>query len=435
MIRPLVALVFLALAPSASDAPVHPGQPGGDLRLPVQTAYVAPDPEALRFRGNADVIPFTQPGLTLQWFAEFWKGGVVQPAVEVTLPRNARVRLRLTVSTEPRDGNWETAPSITYERSAVGGNGPVRVPFDSIGVSGEGYVRFALDADGGIAPQLKVHALLLRGGPATDAIANRTPRRNAASVHLRYPVDSALTVTGFYNEIVAVDDPVTTYYMATGFARGYFGMQVNSPTERRIIFSVWDAGNGTTADDRSSVSADDQTQLLAKGEGVVAEVFGNEGTGGHSHLVYPWKTGSVQRFYVTAQLDGTHTIYSGYWFHPERNAWMLIARFRAPKDGQGLRRLYSFSENFGGETGHLRRRARFGPAWIRLSTGELRELTSATFSHDPTGRVDRLDRMMGVEEGRWFLQHGGFVSGSTATGTVMTRPATARPPRIDLPPT
>jgi hypothetical protein len=39
------------------------------------------------------------------------------------------------------------------------------------------------------------------------------------------------------------------------------------------------------------VSKDDQTQLLAKGEGVEASVFGHEGTGGHSHLVYPWKTG------------------------------------------------------------------------------------------------------------------------------------------------
>lgn len=30
------------------------------------------------------------------------------------------------------------------------------------------------------------------------------------------------------------------YYMACGWHRGYLGMQVNSPTERRIIFSVRD---------------------------------------------------------------------------------------------------------------------------------------------------------------------------------------------------
>lgn len=45
--------------------------------------------------------------------------------------------------------------------------------------------------------------------------------------------------------------------------------------------------------------------------------FGNEGTGGHSHLKYPWKTGTPQRFLVTAQpTNATFTIFSGYYFHP-----------------------------------------------------------------------------------------------------------------------
>ena len=44
---------------------------------------------------------------------------------------------------------------------------------------------------------------------------------------------------------------MATYYMACGWHRGYFGMQVNSPTERRIIFSVWDSGG--EAVDRSKV--------------------------------------------------------------------------------------------------------------------------------------------------------------------------------------
>ena len=64
-------------------------------------------------------------------------------------------------------------------------------------------------------------------------------------------------------------DPVGSYYMACGFRRGYFGIQVNSPTERRIIFSVWDSG--TEAVDRSKVSAEDRVQLMGKGEGVVAD--------------------------------------------------------------------------------------------------------------------------------------------------------------------
>jgi len=308
------------------------------------------------------------------------------------------------------------------------------VSFGTFSIADTGYQQFHLAlANGGASPETGVRALLLDGAAAAGAHFNLEPRRNAASVHLRFPTDSNTLVTGFYNEIVAVDDPVTTYYMACGFSRGYFGMQVNSLTERRIIFSVWDAASGSTANDRSTVAAENYTQLVAKGDGVEASVFGNEGTGGHSHLVYPWITGSTQRFFVTARPDGDATIYSGYWFHPDRKVWQLIASFRAAKDGKGLRRLYSFSENCGGSTGHLRRKALFGAQWIRLADDSWQELTTASFSHDPTGREARFDRFMGVENGRFFLSHGGFVPGYTTSGALFTRPASGAPPAITLP--
>lgn len=242
----------------------------------------------------------------------------------------------------------------------------------------------------------------------------------------------------FYSEVTAVDDPVTTFYMACGFRRGYFGMQVISPTERRIIFSVWDAGSGENANDRSEVAAENHVSLVGKGEGVETSVFGGEGTGGHSHLEYDWKTGETQRFLVTAEpVGGTQTIYSGYYFHPDQKAWMLIASMKAPKDGGYLRGLHGFSENFWGSTGHVRRKARYGNQWIRTPAGEWRELTTATFSHDPTGKDHRRDRFMGVEEGQFFLSHGGFVPGYTEFGEKFERPATGRAPQIDagdLPP-
>ena len=226
----------------------------------------------------------------------------------------------------------------------------------------------------------------------------------------------------FYNEVTAVTDPVATFYMACGFSRGYFGMQVNSPTERRIIFSVWDSGAGRPPIGGIRSPRKITSQLLAKGEGVVASAFGGEGTGGHSHLVYPWKTGEPQRFVVTAHPEDTHTDYAGYWFHPEKKVWQLIAKFRAPKDGEWLRGLHSFSENFIGNNGHLPRKALYGPQWIRTPDGAWQELTKASFSHDGTGKTARLDRFMGVENGRFFLAHGGFVPGSTKYGETFTRP-------------
>jgi len=93
-----------------------------------------------------------------------------------------------------------------------------------------------------------------------------------------------------------------------------------------------------------------------------------------------------------------------------------------------MRGLYSFSENFVGRNGHLVRKALYGNQWIAEPNGKWTELTSAKFSHDPTGKEDRLDRFMGLEKGQFFLSHGGFLDGFTDYGAVFQRPATGKLP-------
>ncbi len=248
---------------------------------------------------------------------------------------------------------------------------------------------------------------------------------------MNYPVPTNTVAAAFYCEVTAVDDPVATFYMACGWHRGYFGMQVNSATERRIIFSVWDSGN--EAVDRGNVAQSNRVTLVGKGEGVYTGDFGNEGTGGHSHLKYLWKTGEKQKFVITAQPEGTRTVFSGFYFHPDKRKWMLISSWSAPKEGGYLRGMHSFSENFWGDNGHVRRKALYGNQWLRTPKGDWVELTNARFSHDPTGKQDRLDRFMGVEDGQFFLSHGGFVEGFAQYGDAFARPATGKPPVIELP--
>lgn len=392
--RTSLLLLFLAFAARA------------ELRVPAFTAYLDPDPNGAKVSKDG-IAGWTNPAITVSWFGEVKTAGKLDAAVSVSTAEGTKFKL--------------TVGGQSQEATASG----TEVKFGEFTIAQPGYVRFTLSSP---QPRGELGALVLSGPSAEGAHFNLEPRRNAASVHLMYPLPQGEEVTAFYNEVTAVDDPVATYYMACGFARGYFGMQVNSPTERRIIFSVWDAGSGQNANTRAEVATENHTQLLAKGYGVEASVFGNEGTGGHSHLVYSWKTGEAQRFVVTAKADGTHTDYSGYWFHPGEKKWKLIASFRAPKDGKTLRGLYSFSENFGGANGHLRRKALYGPQWIRTSSGEWRELTEASFSHDGTGNANRLDRCMGVENGLFFLQHGGFVTGFTKFGEKFTRPARGTPP-------
>ena len=409
-----VVVASLAVAVSAS---------GESLRVPAFTAYLDPDVNGARVSERSGVTRWTDPNLKVLWFGRIATPGRLDCSVALRLPEDVTSKLRLTVAGQSREATV-----------AGGGANLVAADFGAFDICEAGYQRFTLESHNPQGqPFGELDALVLDGPAAQGAHFNLKSRRNAASVHLFYPVEKDVEVAAFYCEMTGLEDPIWTYYMACGWHRGYFGMQVNSPTERRIIFSVWDSGN--EAVDRDKVADENRVRLVAKGEGVYAGDFGNEGTGGHSHLKYGWKTGEVQRFLVTARpTDATHTIYSGYYFHPDKKEWFLISSWKAPKEGGYMRGLYSFSENFGGANGHLFRKALYGNQWIRTADGRWIELTTATFSHDPTGKADRLDRFMGVENGQFFLAHGGFGSGFTPYREKFTRPPTGKAPSdITLP--
>lgn len=381
-----------------------------ELRVPAETAYFEPDARR-----------WNKAETSMIWYGQLKKPGKVQAKVEVQLPEGEAIDLELTI-------NGETN-KVRLEAST---DGPATADFGAFEIGEAGYQAFTLRSP---QPKGKVLALSLSGNAMEDAHFNLKPRRNSASVHLAYPVDRGTKVSAFYCEMTGIEDPLWTYYMACGWHRGYFGMQVNSPTERRIIFSVWDSGG--EAIDRDKVGQEDRVTLVAKGEDVYSGDFGNEGTGGHSHLKYPWKTGERQQFLVTAEpVDETHTIFAGYYFHPDKKDWMLISSWKAPKEGKRLRGLYSFSENFAGRNGHVLRKALYENQWLRTAEGEWKEITKATFSHDKTGREDRLDRFMGLtDQGKFFLSHGGFVEGFTKFGEPFERPASGRSPaEMKLPP-
>jgi len=394
-----------------------------EIRIPAATAYLDPDADGARVSQQQGVTKWTDPDTAILWFGQLQSAGSLNATVILKAPPNVDVSLKLTV-----DQQSQSAQVI--------GTGDVAVTadFGEFTVSKAGYVSFRLESlnDEG-QPQAIVQELVLSGQATKDAHFNLLPRRNAASVHLSYPVDKDTQVSAFYCEMTGVEDPLWTYYMACGWHRGYFGMQVNSPTERRIIFSVWDSGDEAVS--RDKVGDQNRVQLIAKGDGVYSGDFGNEGTGGHSHLKYWWKTGEKQKFLVTAEpVSDTQTIYAGYYFHPDSKKWMLISSWKAPKEGKYMRGLYSFSENFIGRNGHVVRKALYGNQWIRTTAGEWREITTAKFSHDQTGKADRLDRFMGLDDGQFFLSHGGFVEGYTEFGKPFTRePSGESPATMDLP--
>lgn len=402
-------------------------QPG--ISIPAFTAYAVPTEDSDEKDENKLFLPkkglhnWTDTKQHIQFYFKIRSMGNLQLSLFL---KNDKAGNVLRVSFAGRNFTINVPQSKSFRLVKIG----------SVQISDTGFYMLSISSSVKKTNTIaEIKSLELSGNAAKNIHFNAKPRRNSASVHLFYPLSDSLKAFSFYNEVTIPkgSDVLHSYYMACGFARGYFGIQVNSKTERRVIFSVWDAGN--EAVDRNKVAEDNKVQLIAKGEDVFADGFGNEGTGGHSHWIHNWKAEETYKFLVTATTDSAAntTTYTGYFFIPELQKWKLIAGFKAPKDGKPLRKLYSFVENFWGANGQLYRKADFGNQWIRKENGEWKELTTATFSYDVTGKAgDRIDYGAGIENSKFYLWNGGFKPANVKFNDELNRTATGEKPIIDL---
>jgi hypothetical protein len=257
--------------------------------------------------------------------------------------------------------------------------------------------------------------------------------RRGPSVHMSYPIPEGVTAEWFYNEVRVPEglDPQGSYFMANGFGEGYFGMQVNSPTERRILFSVW---SPFQTDDPKAIPEEDRVKLLRKGEHTVVNDFGNEGSGGQSFLRYNWQAGKTYLFLNRVRpIEGGYTEYTAWFRSPDEPGWILIARWKRPKTQTYYTRPHSFLENFNPVQGYITRKGCYSNQWIRTAAGEWIELTKGRFTVDATGGPGwRMDYKGGADTDGFFLQNCGFFDDRTAAGSLFERTPTHRRPEIEL---
>jgi len=257
--------------------------------------------------------------------------------------------------------------------------------------------------------------------------------RRGPSVHLNYLQPENVNAEWYYNEVTVPkgEDILGSYFMANGFGEGYFGMQVNSPTERHILFSVWSPFN---TDDPKSIPESHKIKMLKKGENVHTGEFGNEGAGGQSYLNYMWKAGNTYKFLLHG-VPGKDslTTYTAYFFAPETNKWQLIASFTRPQTKTYLKRFHSFLENFSPVQGDLSRKVLFNNQWICDDKGVWTELKSARFTTDNTGMKGyRMDYQGGIDKGAFYLKNGGFFNDYTSPRKVLNRTTAGKQPEIDF---
>ncbi len=257
--------------------------------------------------------------------------------------------------------------------------------------------------------------------------------RRGPSVHLGYQQPANVNAEWFYNEVTVPkgNDVIGSYFMANGFGEGYFGIQVNSASERRILFSVW---SPFQTDNPNNIPNDQKIILLKKGADTKTGEFGNEGSGGQSYLLNNWKSDVTYKFLLRAKpTANNYTTYTAYFFSPELNDWQLIASFNRPKTQTYVKGAHSFLENFSNTRGYLTRSADYSNAWVRSETGLWNELNVAKFTGDDIARINfRQDFAGGVRNNKFYLHNGGFFNEKVTLNGFFTRPLTNKAPEIDF---
>ena len=255
--------------------------------------------------------------------------------------------------------------------------------------------------------------------------------RRGPSVHLNYLLSEKDTIEWFYNELTVPEgeDPAGAYYMANGFEDGYFGIQVNSPSERRVLFSVW---NHVSEDNPFSFSENAKVTVLDKGENIITSDFGNDGSGKQSYMIYPWKTGHTYKFLtqVVPNGDGS-TIYTSYFC--ENDKWIFIASFLKPNTNTYYKQAHSFLENFIPDNGYLSRTGIYSNQWACTKEGKWIELTEAIITANEIAKQRiRIDYKGEAKGEKFFLQNGAFFNDYSPIGTKIKRTATGKIPDINF---
>ena len=363
--------------------------------------------------GEKGLANWSDPNAVASTYFRVAEAGPVQVALDASLADGGNSTIRVKINGKPFDVKLAGKARKTY---AVG----------TVNVAAAGYVKVDMQGLSRVKGTFGDVSALKVTSNATLNYANDPENyywsRRGPSVHMGYTVPA--NTEYFYNEmtIPVGQDAIGSYFMANGFGQGYMGIQVKSPSERWILFSVWDADNGA------------KTTLVSKGAGVVDNAFGGEGTGGQTYLSYNWVAGTTYRFITRAHPDGNGgSDYSAWFFAPETGKWRYIATWKRPAISTYLTGVHSFLENFIDTLGYTERRVQFGNQWAKNASGAWSEVTAGRFTGDATAtNAQRMDYAGGLENGKFYLHNGGFFADYVKTSQNFTRPATGQVPAVDV---
>jgi len=220
-------------------------------------AYPKSGDQAVEYISEKGVSGWNDAGVYFRAFFYPQQEGEISVSVKLKSP-NGSSKIKLQLDGSGKSYELTVNKTIDFIILPVG--------FFSINAACYHYIEIkGVSKTGSYFPDIE--SLIISGPAAKNLKYNLSEYKGAPSTHLwyQYPKDS--TIAWFYNEITvpAGVDAVNAYYMTNGFSDGYMGIQLNSPVERRIIFSVWSNYN---TNDPKEIPSNYAITLIKKGKGV-----------------------------------------------------------------------------------------------------------------------------------------------------------------------
>ncbi|RAJ87615.1 uncharacterized protein DUF5077 [Chitinophaga dinghuensis] len=380
--------------------------------IPANKSYVEPyrEDNPVRYnqdRPSAEIRNWTESGTNISWYL-YAKPAVYKVYLQGKLPAGDKSDLLLNITRT--DGSFRPQQAKLHFESDSN-----QVYAATLNISDAGYYRFELQPKRKTGKEfLQVSQLKFVAVSGDSAEVHQTKYLSSPSVHLRFgPEDQVKREYDWlYGEITVPEgyDPMYTYYMSLGFYRGYFGIQANRSTERRVLFSVWDSSNEGV--DRNKVGQTDRVTLLEKGKDVTGGGFGNEGTGGQTYRKYMWKTGDKVQFIMNMRkLPDNYVVYSAWFKDNEKDGWQYMASWKAPRETRYFDGYYSFLENFGPGNGQQTRKALYGNAWGKIAGGDWVSFNRARMTYTdgaPGQRCDYAGGQDAKQKDLFYMSSGGY---------------------------
>ncbi|WP_081852614.1 DUF3472 domain-containing protein [Prevotella sp. 10(H)] len=379
---------------------------------------------------TVDVVSqWTDKEKSVVWYL-YQKEGVYDFYLDNEVAKGKKIAFDLNISE-----CYDLGFNAINKKVELRGTGEYNLQFcTGITIPKTGYYRYELKPISDPANAITIRSLIFNSFKPEGQV-NHTDYQSSPSVHINFSSTSPTTkkYDWLYEEIIVPEggDPLATFYMAIGFYRGYFGIQTNSDTERRVLFSIWDSKD---AENDKSINASDYVTLVDKDEATTVNSFGGEGTGGQSYVkTADWKTGKPVKFLLNVLPQKNNSVVLSAWYSVDNGPWNYVASWRAPHEKRYFDGFHSFLENYGYTNGQLRREAYYYNAWGHEAESEKWiNFNKVRFSNTDGKEGQRVDYEQGVSPkypDRFYMSSGGY------TPTIKTAdemPLSVTPPQIDI---